>query len=94
LTFQTFGNSIGQAEIRLILLLYMNKKHQDYIFGKEHFKLSLLTLVITLITIAIFALIGYSLDYLFGTDKILTVIGVVISYPVNQLILNKVIRKI
>lgn len=41
-----------------------------------------------------FGAIGYLVDKLTGTNNIWLIIGIVLSYPITQLLLNKFIRKI
>jgi F0F1-type ATP synthase assembly protein I len=48
---------------------------------------------LNLAVIAVFVVIGFGLDYLFGTKPWLLIVSVVVSFPVTQFVVIKKIRK-
>ena len=50
------------------------------------------TVIYTLASIAIFGAIGYQLDKTFGTEPVILIVAVVISYPFTQILLFRKIK--
>lgn len=63
-------------------------------FSKFRINFFLKVSLVTLINTLIFFLVGYLLDSIFNSSPILTIVFLIISYPVLQLILYKYVRKI
>jgi F0F1-type ATP synthase assembly protein I len=72
----------------------MKKNYQDYIFGKKHLILTATSLVITLVTIALVAGTGYLIDNYLKTKPAATIIGLLLSYPIAQILIAKRIKQI
>ena len=53
-----------------------------------------LAIIVSLASIAIFGGAGYLLDLKMGTKPLLLLVGIVISFPVTQLILAKLVKKL
>lgn len=71
----------------------MNKDYKEYIIGKKHLSISGLTILITLSTILVFTGGGYYLDSILETNPYLTILGLLLSYPVAQVLIAKFIKK-
>lgn len=64
------------------------------IMPKAKIKVFFMSLLYTLIFIAIFALIGFIIDLKFGSSPKGLLISVVASYPLNRLFLTRKIRQL
>jgi len=71
----------------------MKKDYKEYIVGKKHLAISGLTIITTLLSILICTSIGFYLDKTFSTKPYLTIIGLIVSYPVTQIVLSVIIKK-
>lgn len=72
----------------------MKKNYEEYIFGKKHLILTATSLIITLVTIIVFAGTGYLIDKSLDSSPITTIIGLLLSYPVAQILIAKRIKTI
>ncbi len=69
-------------------------KKLDQMMFSKHWLITYRVMIVTLGTIAAFGIGGYYLDTLLNTKPFWLITGVVISYPIAQLILYKVFKKI
>ncbi|MBD3270678.1 hypothetical protein GF376_04075 [Candidatus Peregrinibacteria bacterium] len=70
-----------------------SKKMEHLMFNK-HYLITFRVIAITIVSIAIFAGIGYLLDQIFQTYPLFLIIGVVSAYPLSQIFTYKVFKKI
>lgn len=66
----------------------------DQMMFSKHWQITLRVIGITLVTIALFGFIGYSLDQRFDSKPLGLVISIIASFPVSQFIIYKVFKKI
>lgn len=64
------------------------------LFFRKHYQVSLMVIVVNLSSIAVLCYLGYRLDLWLGIEKhLFAVLGLIISFPISQLILYKWITK-
>ena len=71
----------------------MSNRNQEYLLGTKHLKLTALTILVSLLSIAICTSIGYLLDQQFSISPTLTIIFFLLSYPLSQVVNIKIIKK-
>ena len=65
----------------------------DYVVGKSHIQVTLRVILITAGSIAIFAFIGYSIDKVLETSPFGFITGILVSFPMTQVIIYKKFAK-
>jgi F0F1-type ATP synthase assembly protein I len=70
----------------------MDKKNEqlgEVLIGKNHLQITFRVLLITVLTIGILTGLGFWLDTIFDTKPLGMVIGLVIGFPVTQVVIYK-----
>ncbi len=62
--------------------------------GKEHWRIAVRTLGITLLIVLLFAGVGYGLDLVFNRRPLFLIILLILSFFVTQIVLVKYIKKL
>lgn len=69
------------------------KKSQNAVLSNlifsGHYRVSIMVALISFVSIALFALIGYQLDLYLGTKPILMFLGALISFPFAQVVIYR-----
>lgn len=75
----------------------MNKKETsklEKMMFSEHYKITFRVIAITISTMAILAGGGYLLDQQLGTYPTAFIVGLVLAFPVTQLVIYKTFKKV
>ena len=75
----------------------MNQKEPsklEKLMFSEHYKITFRVIAITLTTLAIFAGGGYLLDQQLGTYPTIFIVGLVLAFPVTQLVIYKTFKQV
>lgn len=72
----------------------MSKKDlSDYVVGKSHLQITIRVILITISIVGFAVVIGLSLDKYFDTSPIGLILGVVLSFPLTQIVIYKKFKK-
>ncbi len=72
----------------------MSKKDlSSYVTGANHFRITIRVILITVVVIGSIAAFGWYMDKTFGTKPVGLISGLVIGFPMTQLIIYKTFKK-